>query len=264
MEDALNQLLWALKDLIVPALAVALLGLLKFAMPRLKAAVPPVFYPFIALLFARMGTKLCYAIEAPCEGNFVNWSDPEAYALAQGLAVVGIREFAVWVKRSTPTLLGALNRQVGSPPAPPPPSASPSGPTVGLVLLLVLGAGACGPLPAAPKPVFTVGGYSLQRADCESLESYLAHNAQALALFEQLGGTILSAYARQGEDNLGFSGDAGFDYLGLVASVLKAQVGLGVRLNEIPNTFVLRPLTCHEFVPAPPARALPKGHVPPS
>lgn len=270
MEDALYQILWALKDLAVPALAVAITGLLKYAMPKLKDAVPSVAWPFVALGFARMGTKFCYAIDAPCEGNFVNWSDPEAYVIAQGLLVVVIREIAKDVTQATPRLLEKL----GAPPPPPPPPTFADldaalrdqgtarrrshRPLVGVLFLVFLGltAGACGPLRVPNPPVFTVGGYAFQRADCESLPAYLEHNAQALALFEQLGGTILTTFVQASDDGaLKLTGRAGFDYLGVAMDLLQAQIGAGVRLNEIPNVFLLRPFTCHELVPVPPAAA---------
>ena len=124
MDAELHSLLWAIKDLMVPALAVAITGALKAFAPRLKDAVPGVAWPFVALVFARLGTRFCYAIDAPCEGNFVNWADPEAYAIAQGLAVIGVREAAVDLRKWTPKLLALVTQLAQRPPGPP--AATPS------------------------------------------------------------------------------------------------------------------------------------------
>jgi hypothetical protein len=108
----------------------------------------------------------------------------------------------------------------------------------------------CGPMQHPPTPIMKLGGYQLQRADCVSVEDYLKANAIALTMFQQLGGSIIQMAARGDIDSNFLTGKAGFDYLDIALTILRNQISLGVRPNEIPNTFLLRPL-CHEIVPSP-------------
>lgn len=101
-ENASWQLLFALKDLLVPALAVAVTGLLRYGIPVLKARVPGFVWPFLALWIDRQMIAFCYWLNVPCEGHFTNWEDPQAYAFAQGLAVIGIHRLTKTVKNVTP------------------------------------------------------------------------------------------------------------------------------------------------------------------
>lgn len=109
IDVATNEALWALKDAVVPALAVGLAGIFRMVFPAVKRAIPGPLWPFVATYFARLGTRLCYAIDVPCEGNFVNWSDPEAYALASGVYVLVIHRTAKWLREETPVLLACIS-----------------------------------------------------------------------------------------------------------------------------------------------------------
>ena len=119
-----------------------------------------------------------------------------------------------------------------------------------LVAITMVLASACGPLSQPPKPILKLGGYQLQRADCVNFSDYLTSNAVALTLFQQLGGSIIQIAAGMDSNASMLSTKAGFDYAGIVFTLLRNQLALGIRPNEIPNTFLLRPL-CHEIVPSP-------------
>lgn len=121
-----------------------------------------------------------------------------------------------------------------------------------VVLTAALLALSCGPIRQPVKPLFKVAGWQFQRADCESLEKYLVDNAAAVTLFEQLGGSVIRALAQAGDGPL-LDAAAGLDYLGIAGSLLGTTVSLGVKPSEIPNTFLFRPFTCHEFVKVPPS-----------
>jgi hypothetical protein len=110
MEHELTSLAKALADLIVPALAVAVLGVLKWLAPQIRDRIPGVLWPFAALYLARIGTHVCRQLDVACEGNFLTWSDPEAYVIAQGLAVIAIRELTRDVIKITPGALSQVEK----------------------------------------------------------------------------------------------------------------------------------------------------------
>jgi hypothetical protein len=105
MEAEAMNLVYILRDLAVPAMAVLIVGLLKWLGPQIQTRVPGFLWPFVALYLARKGTEFCYWLNVPCEGNFINWSDPEAYAIAQGLAIIGVRELAKDIRKVTPAVV---------------------------------------------------------------------------------------------------------------------------------------------------------------
>lgn len=120
MEEALQQLGWALRDLLVPATMAGLVGIAKWARPRLKARLQGlgILYPLVALVLTRLTIKGCYAIGAPCEGNFLNWNDEETYAAIQFIAIVGLRELTVALRRVGPaTAEWVAHRLEQAPPA---------------------------------------------------------------------------------------------------------------------------------------------------
>lgn len=102
IENASWQLIFALKDLVVPAFAVAVTGLLRVGIPLLKRRVPGFVWPFLALWIDRQMIGLCYWLQIPCEGHFTNWEDPQAYAFAQGLAILGIHRVTKSIRAVTP------------------------------------------------------------------------------------------------------------------------------------------------------------------
>lgn len=86
-----------LVTLLVAALAAALLGLFKWAAPKLQAQVPGFLWPLAAVALGIAGSRVCTALDAACSGNPLNWGSPEASALAVGLYAVTLREGWKWL-----------------------------------------------------------------------------------------------------------------------------------------------------------------------
>lgn len=79
---------------LVPVVAAALLGLLKYLGPRVRERVPNVFWPFAVFGLARAGTALCRATGTECSGNPFAWDEATVQAMAAAFLAIAIREGA--------------------------------------------------------------------------------------------------------------------------------------------------------------------------
>lgn len=93
-----------LSNLLVPLVASAILAGLKFAGPKIRDRVPNFLWPIAVFGLARAGTALCDALNAPCEGNPLNW-DPDT---VQTLAVVAVAGVIQQVAKAGKPALDAL------------------------------------------------------------------------------------------------------------------------------------------------------------
>lgn len=85
----MDALIAELSNLLVPAVASAVLAGLKYLGPKVRDKVPNFLWPIAVFGLARAGTALCEAGKLPCSGNPFDWSPGTVSALAAtGVAVV--------------------------------------------------------------------------------------------------------------------------------------------------------------------------------
>jgi hypothetical protein len=104
MEDALTGLL-------IPTLAAALLGLLKWGAPQLRERIPNVLWPFAILILAKVGAQACDAVGASCGGNPLNWDPATVQLFAVAAVAMIVREATKGLQRAAPKVVDFLQKR---------------------------------------------------------------------------------------------------------------------------------------------------------
>ena len=96
----MDSVLSELTKLLVPAVAAAILGGLKYLYPKVRDKVPNFLWPFAVYGLTRAGTAACQAVGEGCTGNPFEWSPTTVNAMAATLIALVVREVSKSVSKT--------------------------------------------------------------------------------------------------------------------------------------------------------------------